>query len=173
MQVRTVGCLSDMVNHVSSRYRTDRFLRQPPGWSGLPPGLATGADHACIYIGGIHTMSNHQVTTVSIHLPKGIAFEIADLRRMQDWAGYHKVRMLISLDHGAGDDEEYEEVICLYTETSSSGFLLIWRNTKSVFAQIPIGRQVRYRSVSHLLESIVAIEGADKTDTPSRLVPDA
>jgi hypothetical protein len=107
-------------------------------------------------------MRNYYSITGSTRLPKGIAFDIDDLRLVQGWADSHDVRMVISLDHGV-DDEEYEEVISFYPDGSPSCFLSVWRNPGSVFAQPLAGRPLRYRSVSHLLESIAARQDGDET----------
>ena len=61
--------------------------------------------------------------------------------------------MLIRLDHGP-DGEEYEEVIALYTETSSQCHLIMWRNAAAVFLQPLIGQKQRYGSVAKALESL-------------------
>ena len=50
--------------------------------------------------------------------PKGLAFEIADLILVRQWAERHDLRMLIRLDHGAAVGEEYEEAITFQTQTS-------------------------------------------------------
>jgi hypothetical protein len=108
-------------------------------------------------------MRPHHATAGSAHLPKGLSFRIDDLRRFQTWAKNHNVRMAIGLDHGV-DDEEYEEVITLHTGTGSSCFLLLWCNEQAVFAQPLVGRQLKYRSVSHLLESLAASHEIVETD---------
>jgi hypothetical protein len=108
-------------------------------------------------------MRHHLITAGSAYLPKGIAFEIDDLGRVQEWANNHNVRMVIGLDHGI-DGEAYEEVITLYAGMNSSCFLMIWRNARAVFAQLLVGRPLKYQSVSHLLESIVARQQVDEAD---------
>jgi hypothetical protein len=55
---------------------------------------------------------------------KGLAFEIADLVRIQGWAAQNAVRMDIRLDHGV-EGEEYEEVIAFRTDATAC-FLLMW-----------------------------------------------
>ena len=46
--------------------------------------------------------------------------------------------MFIRLDHGV-DGEQYEEVIALYTGTSSQRHLIMWRDAAAVFLQPLIG----------------------------------
>ncbi len=87
-------------------------------------------------------------------LPKGIAFEIADLALIQAWADFHDLRVQIRLDHGA-PATDYEEVIALYIGTGNVFRALIWRNAKAVFVQRLIGRRQRYGSVAAAMESLV------------------
>jgi hypothetical protein len=87
----------------------------------------------------------------SIH---GLAFEISDLTLVQGWADFHNVRMVVRLDHGA-PGEDFEEVIALYGETNPSCLLLMWRDAGAVFVQTEAGRPRRYRSIGHVLESLV------------------
>ena len=55
--------------------------------------------------------------------------------------------MFIRLDHGV-DGEQYEEVIALYTGTSSQRHLIMWRDAAAVFLQPLIG-QTRIQSPRH------------------------
>ena len=60
---------------------------QPRSWSGFLSARLADAYDAGIYIGrATHIMKNHYVTARSADLPKGIAFEIDDLRHKQEWA---------------------------------------------------------------------------------------
>jgi hypothetical protein len=86
-------------------------------------------------------------------LPKGLAFDIADLLLVRSWAGLHNCRISIQLDHGV-DGEEYEEVIALHTGTSPLCQSIIWRNAEAVFIQPLIGRSQRHASLAEALESI-------------------
>ncbi len=86
-------------------------------------------------------------------MPKGLAFEIADLTLIRQWADAHDCRMALRLDHGA-DGEEYEEVIAIHTGTSSRCQLIMWRNVAAVFVQPLIGRLQRYRSVAQALKNM-------------------
>jgi hypothetical protein len=61
--------------------------------------------------------------------------------------------MFIRLDHGV-DGEQYEEVIALYTGTSSQRHLIMWRDAAAVFLQPLIG------PVAKALESLGAGEEA-------------
>lgn len=85
--------------------------------------------------------------------PAGVAFAISDLLLMKRWADLHDVVMTVRLDHGV-DDEQYEEVVAFRTDSEPGCFLLVWRNDEAVFAQPLVGRTRRYRSVSHILDSI-------------------
>jgi hypothetical protein len=87
-------------------------------------------------------------------LPKGLAFEIADLVLIQGWADCRDLRMLVRLDHGATVDEEYEEVIAFQTETSPLYQLIMWRNAEAVFVQPLVGRRRQYKSVADALKSL-------------------
>ena len=68
------------------------------------------------------------------HLPKGIAFEIADLLLISKWAELRDSRMLVCLDHGT-DGEEYEEVIAFQAEASLLCQFIMWREADSVVLQ--------------------------------------
>jgi len=83
---------------------------------------------------------------------------------MKEWTGRHGMHMVIRLDHGVGD-EDYEEVIALQTDIRSSCFLLIWRSTEAVTVQPLVGRPLPYRSVGHVLDSLVANQNAEMTNT--------
>jgi hypothetical protein len=91
--------------------------------------------------------------TALVPSPKGIAFTIADLVLVRQWAGLHTCRMVVCLDHGV-DGEEYEEVITFHTGATSHCQLIMWRNAMTVFVQPLIGRAQRYDSVAEALGGI-------------------
>jgi len=111
----------------------------------------------------MHAMT-HRFAAGSALQPKGLAFAVDDLLRMNAWADDQGIRMVIRLDHCAGD-EEYEEVIAFHTDAQSASFLLIWRSAEAVMVQPSAGRPLAYRSVSHVLKSLVAGRDAETTDT--------
>jgi hypothetical protein len=60
---------------------------QPRSWSGFLLARLADAYDAGIYVRmAAHIMKNHHITARSADLPKGIAFEIDDLRHLQEWA---------------------------------------------------------------------------------------
>jgi hypothetical protein len=83
---------------------------------------------------------------------KGIAFEIADLALIKSWADARNIRMVVRLDY-ATDREEYEEVIMLFLEASSTSLLMMWRTEKFVCVLPVSGARQRYRTVAKALES--------------------
>ncbi len=83
---------------------------------------------------------------------KGLAFDIADLLRIQSWAAHNAVRADIRLDHGV-EGEEYEEVVAFRTDATNC-FLLMWRDQNTVFAQPMPGRQQCFPSVSAALSRL-------------------
>jgi hypothetical protein len=87
------------------------------------------------------------------HPPKGIAFDIVDHGLIRRWTDVHDCRISVRLDHGTAG-EEYEEVIAIYTGTSSHCQLIMWRNTAAVFVQPIIGRMQRFRSVAEALKTL-------------------
>jgi hypothetical protein len=94
------------------------------------------------------------LTVAPRSVPKGLAFEIADLILTSGWAAFHDVPMAVCLDHGA-EDEEYEEVIAFRTEKSPLCRLIIWRNADAVFIQPLLGKTQRHGSVAEALESLL------------------
>ena len=100
-------------------------------------------------------LTRRGITAAPSRLPKGLAFEIADLILMKGWADVHNFRMVIRLDHGTVG-EEYEEVIAFHPEMSSPCLLIIWRSMKAVFVQPLIGRRRRYGSVAAAIGSMAA-----------------
>jgi hypothetical protein len=108
------------------------------------------------------------MTAVPPRLPKGLAFEIADLVRIRRWADCYAFRMLICLDYGAAVDEEYEEVIAFQTDVSPLYRLIIWRNATAVFVQPLVGRGKQYCSVADALKSLLPTPHLRLTDiTPT------
>ena len=95
--------------------------------------------------------------------PKGLAFDIANLLLVRQWAERHDLRMLIHLDHGAAVGEEYEEVITFHTQASRLYRFTIWRDATTVFVQPLVGRVKQYRSVTAALAAQSAPSG-----TPAR-----
>jgi hypothetical protein len=91
--------------------------------------------------------------------PKGVAFEIADLLLVQEWAGRHDLRMLIRLDHGAAVGEEYEEVITFQRQDSPLYRFTIWRDATTVFVQPLVGRGEQFGSVTAALAAQSARSG--------------
>ena len=96
-------------------------------------------------------------------VPKGLAFEIADLILISGWAAFHDVPMPVCLDHGA-DDEEYEEVIAFRTEQSPLCRLIMWRNAEAVFIQPLLGKTQRHGSVAVGLDSLLVMPAVVPTD---------
>ena len=85
--------------------------------------------------------------------PKGLAFEIADLVLAQSRAAFNNSRILVRLDHGA-EDEEYEEVVALYTGSSSTSRLIMWRSETVIVVQPILGRKQEFPSMAEALDSI-------------------
>jgi hypothetical protein len=83
-----------------------------------------------------------------------MAFTISDLLLVKDWADRHDISMTVELDHRV-DDEDCDELIAFRTCGSASRFLLIWRDAEAIFAQPLVGRRLRFRSISHLLDNLV------------------
>jgi hypothetical protein len=104
------------------------------------------------------------------HLPKGIAFEIADLLLISKWAELRDSRMLVCLDHGT-DGEEYEEVIAFQAEASLLCQFIMWREADSVVLQPLIGLTQRYASVAEVLESIALTPRVPLTDVTATTWP--
>ena len=100
-------------------------------------------------------LTRRGITAAPSHLPKGLAFEIADLILMKGWADVHNFRMVVRLDHGTVG-EEYEEVLAFHPEMSSPCQLIVWRNEKAVFVQPLVGRRRRYGSVTAALASMTS-----------------
>ena len=107
--------------------------------------------------------SKRGMTAASSCLPRGIAFEIADLARIKRWADLRNIRMVIRLDHGTVG-EEYEEVIAFYPEMSRICPAMMWRTAGAVFVQPLIGRKRRYGSVAKALASLTRMPGTTLTE---------
>jgi hypothetical protein len=102
-------------------------------------------------------LTKRGTTAIPPRLPKGLAFEIADLVLIKGWADGNNFHMSVRLDHGAAVDEEYEEVIAFQTEISPLYRLIMWRNAAAVFVQPLVGRGKRYDSVADALESLAQL----------------
>jgi hypothetical protein len=96
-------------------------------------------------------------------LPKGLAFEIADLTLVRHWADRHDFITVVRLDHGA-ENEEYEEAIAFYAGISPFCRLIMWRNAGAVFIQPLPGRRQRYAAVADALQSLVVKQPVLLTD---------
>ena len=97
-------------------------------------------------------------------LPKGLAFEIADLVLVKSWAELHDFRMTVRLDHGAAVDEDYEEVVTFRTKTSPLYRSVLWRNEMAVFIQPLVGKVKQYGSVAEALDSLLPKSSVVLTD---------
>jgi hypothetical protein len=106
----------------------------------------------------------------SAPLPKGVAFEIADLLLIRSWADRHDARMVLRLNHGT-DGEQYEEVIAIHTEASLLCQFIMWREADSVDLQPVIGLTQRYASVAEVLESIPLMPRVALTDITATAWP--
>jgi len=100
-------------------------------------------------------LTKRGMAAVPPHLPKGLAFEIADLVRIRRWADCHAFRIVVCLDHGAAVGEEYEEVIAFQKGTSAVYRLIMWRDATAVFVQPLVGRRKQYCSVARALSSLL------------------
>jgi hypothetical protein len=58
-------------------------------------------------------LTKRDIVAAPIGVPKGLAFEIADLILIKGCADFRDLRMVVRLDHGA-DDEDYEKVVALH-----------------------------------------------------------
>jgi hypothetical protein len=106
----------------------------------------------------MQNLSKRGMTTAAApRVLKGVAFEIADLALIKEWADFRNIRMIIRLDHGTMD-EEYEEVIAFHPETSRACPAMMWRTAGAVFVQPLIGRKRRYGSVTKALASLTTMQ---------------
>jgi hypothetical protein len=92
-------------------------------------------------------------SAVTKRLPKGRAFQIADLVLARSWAAFHDLTMLIRLDHGT-EDEEYEEVLEFRTGTGSRAHFIVWNDGEAVFIQPMPGRMQKHASVAEALDHL-------------------
>jgi hypothetical protein len=113
----------------------------------------------------MHDLNKRGTTTTPQRILKGIAFEIADLALIKNWADTRNIRMVVSLDHGTMG-EEYEEVIAFYPEASSISPLIMWRTEKYVFVQPLNGCTRRYSTVTK------ALDGPAMARMPSTILTD-
>ena len=111
----------------------------------------------------MHDLTPPGLTIAPRSVPKGLAFEIADLVLVSGWAAFHDFPMSVCLDHGA-EDEEYEEVIAFRTEIRPLCRLIMWRNAEAVFIQPLLGKTQRHRSVAEALESLLVKQPVVLTD---------
>jgi hypothetical protein len=104
-------------------------------------------------------MTNQETPVYLGDPPTGLAFTISDLLLMQGWAHLHNFIMTIELDYRT-NEADCEEVAAFRTGVDAPCLLLIWRNAEAVFVQPLAGRGLHYKSVSHVLESLVSIQQA-------------
>lgn len=104
-------------------------------------------------------------------VPRGIAFDIADLILAQGWADGHDFRMAVHLDHGSAVNEDYEEVVAFQTQTSPLYRVILWRNADTVCVQPLVGRARRYASVAAALESLLPARDITPTDIVAKTWP--
>jgi hypothetical protein len=113
----------------------------------------------------MHDPNKRSTTTTPQRVLKGIAFEIAELTLIRNWAETRNIRMVVKLDHGTVG-EEYEEAIAFYTEASSISPLIMWRTEKYVFVQRLNGCTRRYSTVTK------ALDGPAMAKMPSTILTD-
>nr|WP_294524871.1 hypothetical protein [uncultured Rhodopila sp.] len=114
-------------------------------------------------VGIMRHMTERDGTAGRRRLPKGIAFEIADLVLAQSWAAGQEAGIAIRLDHGA-EDEEYEEVIELHTGAGPAPRLILWRNLIEIVVQPLPGRKQSFASMAEALDSLLPKQRAVLTD---------
>jgi hypothetical protein len=88
--------------------------------------------------------------------PKGLAFAIADLLLLHDWAATHDMRLVIELDHCVEGDA-YEEVAALYAKDSALRRWNLWRDAGEIVVQPLIGRVRRFATVALALDALPAV----------------
>jgi hypothetical protein len=110
----------------------------------------------------MQNLSKRGMTTAASRVLKGIAFQIADLALIKEWADLRNIRMVIRLDHGTMD-EEYHEV-AFHPEMSRACPAIMWRTVGAVFVQPLIGRKRRYGSVTKALASLTRMPGTILTE---------
>ena len=86
--------------------------------------------------------------------PTGLSFDVSDLTLIQGWADFHDIRMVVELDH-AVEDEEYEEVVALYTKDRMLRHWILWRSPNAIVVQPLLGRGRRFTSVADALEDLI------------------
>ncbi len=96
-------------------------------------------------------------------LPKGLAFDIADLLLARSWASFNDSRMSVRLDHGT-EEEEYEEVIDFRIGGGSASRLILWRNADAVFVQPVPGRRQGFDTISEALDSFFPNQPPELSD---------
>jgi hypothetical protein len=95
--------------------------------------------------------------SLSRPLPKGLAFEISDLKMLQSWAEAHAMRMVVELDHCV-EGEEYEEVLAFY-DGDGAGLRLwtMWRASDHFVVMPMNGRAWRSSAVPEALAELLAL----------------
>jgi hypothetical protein len=118
----------------------------------------------------MRNLTKRGIAAEPLVLPKGLAFEIADLILVKNWAGRHDFEIMVRLDHGA-EDEEYEEVIAFHAGIRPSCRLIMWRNADAVFIQPLPGRRQRHASVADALRSLLVKRPIMLTDILATVWP--
>jgi hypothetical protein len=113
-------------------------------------------------------MENTQMYSASL---RGLSFSIADLVLIRAWSEARGLTLGVRLDHGA-ENEEYEEVLTLYTEPGRACRFLMWRDAEGVFVQPLIGRIKRYSSVHQAIVAITPQQDVEVTDLTAPYWPD-
>lgn len=93
--------------------------------------------------------------TAQTALPKGLAFDVADIKLAKSCAGFHDYRLTIRLDHGS-EHEEYEEILEFRQGWRAEVRFILWRNQDAVFIQPLPGRRQQFVSVLAALDSLHA-----------------
>ncbi|HET6196581.1 MAG TPA: hypothetical protein VFE12_12525 [Acetobacteraceae bacterium] len=90
--------------------------------------------------------------------PKGLAFEIGDLIMALGWAEFHRLRMVVELDHCTAG-EEYEEVLAFYPANSGFRRWSIWRSCDDVVVQPSKGHLAHFMSLAGAFDAIIPAAG--------------
>lgn len=86
--------------------------------------------------------------------PTGLAFEVPDLLLMQSWAEFHDLRMAVELDC-CTEDEEYEEMIALFSRSRGFRRWTVWRSRDGIVVQPMVGRRMLFEHVAEGLEQLI------------------
>lgn len=106
-------------------------------------------------------------------LPRGLAFEIADLELAKSWSASRNLDMVVRLDHGASVNEDYEEALTFESKARSLDRLILWRDRETVFVQPLVGKARRYPTVAAALESLAPSHRVVVTDITATAWPGA